>query len=186
MPSIFNRIDATMKDRLGEVGVANFVKGLPPAKVHAADGRVLSEVFRSPLGGPGVRIKGVFDTVLQLESGGFVVVDLKTIKASPNLAATYANQLHAYAFALENPEIPANRLFPVERLGLITFEPERFTTRDDGSAALVGTNTWVEIPKGFPSFFSFLNLVIEVLTCDEAPQSGRNCPVCQYLNRVTG
>ncbi|MFX5747681.1 hypothetical protein ABTE19_22410, partial [Acinetobacter baumannii] len=70
--------------------------------------------------------------MLQLESGGFVVVDLKTIKASPNLAATYANQLHAYAFALENPEIPANRLFPVERLGLITFEPERFTTRDDG------------------------------------------------------
>jgi len=184
MPSIFNRIDQSMKDRLEEVGVVNFVSGAPAAKVFKSDGRVASATYRSHEDRPGVRIKGVYDTVLALDEGGYALVDLKTIAVSPKLASTYSTQLHAYAFALENPELPDQVVAPIQQLGLIAFEPQRFTSRDDGSSALVGKNTWVEVPRNDQGFFSFLDQIVDLLAANEAPQPGEYCPLCQYVARI--
>jgi hypothetical protein len=184
MPSLFNRIDQTMKMRMEEVGLASFVLDAPASKVLRSDGRVLSAVYRSRNGGPGVRIKGIYDTVLALEDGGFALVDLKTTASSPKLIYTYYSQLHAYAFALEQAETPEQVVAPIKRLGLIAFEPLRFTSREDGSAALVGKNTWLEVPRDDQPFFAFLDSVVELLAADEPPPSGRFCQLCQYLERM--
>ena len=106
MQSLFSRIDQSMKKRLEEVGVSKFVLEAPASKVFRSDGRVSSAVYRSRNGGPGVRIKGIYDTVLALEDGGYALVDLKTTACSPKLFYTYYSQLHAYAFALEQAETP--------------------------------------------------------------------------------
>ena len=142
MPSIFNVIDGSMKRRLNEVPISDFVAGAPDSLVHNHDGRVCSKIYESRFG-VGLVVNGIYDTVLELAEGGFALVDLKTIKVTPRLALTYSMQLHAYAWGLENSSNEANKLFPIKELGLITFEPERFTSRSDSSSALIGKNTWV-------------------------------------------
>ena len=184
MPSVFNVIDATMKQRLNEVPITDFVSGAPESKVFNHDGRVLSKVYESRFG-IGLKIKGIYDTVLELAEGDFALVDLKTIKASPKLASTYSRQLHAYAWAMENSSIEENKLFPVSQLGLITFEPGRFTSRSDGSSALVGKNTWVQVERNDEQFLSFMNNIAEMLASETCPGSGKYCPICQYLDRIS-
>lgn len=184
MPSVFNVIDGSMKRRLNEVPISEFVNGVPESKVFNHDGRVCSKVYESRVG-VGLTIKGIYDTVLELADGNFALVDLKTIKASPKLASTYSMQLHGYAWAMENPSIEENKLFPVSQLGLITFEPGRFTSRSDGSSALVGKNTWVPVERNDDQFLSFLNNIAEVLASETMPPSGRFCSACQYLERIS-
>jgi len=184
MPTVFNVIDGSMKRRLNEVPISEFVSGAPESRVYRHDGRVLSSVYHSRADGPGIQIKGIYDTVLELNDGGFALVDLKTIKVSPKLASTYSLQLHAYAFAMENPFIEENRLVPVSKLGLITFGPERFTSRGDGCSALVGQNHWVEVEKNEESFLKFLDRVADLLDSDTPPGSGKYCSTCQYLERI--
>ncbi len=183
MPSVFNVIDGSMKRRLNEVPITKFVSGAPASRVHNHDGRVLSAVYQSSFG-VGLIIKGIYDTVLELADGGFALVDLKTIKVSPKLASNYEMQLHSYSWALENPSVEENRLFPVSRLGLIAFAPCKFTTRSDGASALIGQNHWVEVERNDDAFFAFLDQVAEVLASDTPPASGRFCPTCQYMERI--
>lgn len=183
MPSVFNVIDSSMKCRLNEVPINQFVSGAPISRVFRHDGRVSSQIYWSK-SGIGVTVKGIYDTVLELEDGSFALVDLKTIKPSPKLATTYSMQLHAYAWAVENPAIDENRLFPVSRLALIAFAPERFTSRSDGSSALVGRNTWVEVEGNYEQFFAFLDFVAELLASDTCPPAGKFCPTCNYMNRL--
>jgi len=181
MPRVFNTIDSKMKDRLGDAPLHEFVCGAPEARVHSFDGRVLSEVYRSRSGGPGIRIKGIYDTVLSLRTGAFGIVDLKTSDVCPKLAETYGRQLHGYAFALEHPESKLNRLAPIERLGLIAFEPTRFASRSDGTAALVGRNVWVEIARHDNAFFTYLDEVAMLLDSEVLPAPGENCSYCRFL-----
>lgn len=182
-PSVFTTIDSEMKNRLDSVPISEFVSGAPESRVHNHDGRVLSQVYQSKFGTK-LQIKGVYDTVLELGQGGYCLVDLKTIKPTPKLAATYSLQLHSYMFALENPAIEEDRLAPVSRLGLITFGPNRFTSRSDGASALVGQNHWLEVERSDESFFGFLDQVAELLDSDTPPGSGKYCSTCQYLERI--
>lgn len=184
MPKVFNVIDATMKARMGETALSGFVSGAPNARVHSNDGRVLSQVYQSRNGGPGIRIRGVYDTLFELNSGGYAIVDLKTISVSPKLARTYASQLNAYAWALENPSAEANRLAPIGRMALIAFEPTRFTSRPDSASALVGRNVWIEVERDDQSFFAFLDQIVEVLASETPPAPGKYCSTCKYLERI--
>ena len=173
-----------MKRRLNEVPISDFVAGAPDSLVHNHDGRVCSKIYESRFG-VGLVVNGIYDTVLELAEGGFALVDLKTIKVTPRLALTYSMQLHAYAWGLENSSNEANKLFPIKELGLITFEPERFTSRSDSSSALIGKNTWVRVERNDQVFLSFLDQVAELLASETCPSSGKYCTSCQYLDRIS-
>src|SRR5207249_9840180 len=89
-------------------------------------------------------------------------------------------QLHAYAYALENPSPGQFALGPVSKLGLLVFEPSIFTNRNGGHASLGGGLSWIEIPRDDAFFFRFLDEVLSVLDQPSPPAGAPSCEWCQY------
>lgn len=93
----------------------------------------------------------------------------------------YSRQLHAYAFCLENPAPGALRLAPIERLGLLVFEPDLFLNVCSLRGALSGLFSWIEIRRDHRSFLDFLGRVVTLLDRPSVPEPALDCPWCRYL-----
>jgi hypothetical protein len=132
-------------------------------------------------------IRGRLDTAIQLDDGGYAVVEFQ---AGENLqyASSYARQLHCYAYALEHAAPGAASLAPVTRLGIILFEPERFARGDRGLGVLAGGLSWIDIPRDDALLFGFLAEALAVLERADAPGGAPMCDWCVYrdASRRTG
>ncbi len=128
-----------------------------------------------------VYIKGRFDIVVELDDGSYGVIDFKTGKANEEKIALYANQLHAYAYALEHPATEALELRPVTLLGLLYFTPDDCHPVHDESPrqSLIGPLEWYPIEKDETSFLSFMETVVEILA-GPVPDPDPSCDWCRY------
>lgn len=187
-PKIFNVIDKAMKDFLMGVPSGRWAAGVPAGKFHAADGWVQSKPISLPGRASSFYIRGIFDTVLELESGGFAVVDFKTSTISASSAVKYGRQLHAYAFALERAAPGEMALTPIPALGLLVYQPNAFATDGAAAASLAGQLGWMSIPRDDDAFVRFLDEVLGVLDLPEPPPPGRDCNFCRFreASRTTG
>jgi hypothetical protein len=129
-------------------------------------------------------IKGKFDTVVKFSDGSYGVIDFKTSETKSEYVSLYSRQLHAYAYALENPASGQLLLAPVTRLGLIVYGPEVFSSDKIDSALLRGKLSWFEIRRDDKAFLDFLKEVISVLEQSSAPGGSPSCEWCNY--RDTG
>lgn len=137
------------------------------------------------------------DCLVRFDDGTFGVVDFKTSQAAKS-SSMYARQLHAYAFAVENPSEQSELVQgTVSDMALVVYTPNEFhtpTTANGGiAAALTGKLTYVHVPRDDDAFLKFLGEVLDVLTLQEAPpppppSKGRwggshsSCPYCQFLH----
>lgn len=186
MPSIFVRIDSAMKGFFMGRRVEEVVPTLPPG-VFAHSGRVVeSRPYLPARGGPGLFVRGPFDTVLAFDDGTHAVIDFKTSSQKTENVAKYARQLHAYAYALERPAPGAFALPRVERMGLLVYEPAAFEMRLDGRATLAGSVRWIEIRKDEASFLRFLDEVADVLASPEPPTHANGCAWCAFRDKTRG
>ncbi len=110
-------------------------------------------------------IRGTLDVVVRLDDGGYALVDL-VIGQGERLRA-HDRRLQACAYALEHPAAGAPVLGPVTRLGVLVFEPEKFSAEAGGVGALTGGLSWIEIPRDDGRLFGFLAEALSVL---ERPQ----------------
>jgi hypothetical protein len=108
------------------------------------------------------------------------VIDFKTTKPSPRHIPFYSRQLHAYAYALENPAPGKLALAPVTELGLICFEPSAMEPLTGGRLSYAGQATWLACPKDYARFLSFIDQVLAVLDRPEPPPSSPVCVWCRY------
>ncbi|MFQ5801553.1 MAG: PD-(D/E)XK nuclease family protein [Candidatus Methylomirabilales bacterium] len=133
-------------------------------------------------------LRGRFDTVIKFDDGTYGVMDFKTSEAKPNQVSLYARQLHAYAYALENPAPRKLGLSPITRLGLLVFQPARFSHDRAGKASLAGNLTWLEIPRDDAAFLQFVDDVLSILERPAPPDGAPSCEWCQYreASRQTG
>lgn len=115
-------------------------------------------------------------------------MDFKTAQAKPEFLAFYGRQLHAYAFALENPAPRTIGLAPISKLGLLVVEPADMDQTADGRIAYLGKVTWQEIPLNLTGFQAFLGEVLGVLELPAPPPAHEKCSFCQYreLARQSG
>jgi hypothetical protein len=98
----------------------------------------------------------------------------------------YGRQLHAYAYALENPEAGALHLTPVSKLGLIFFQPDSFEQWDLTRQLFVGRAVWIEVGRNDASFIRFIDEVLRLLGSDAPPPSAADCSWCNYRSRMKG
>lgn len=180
MPSIFVRIDSAMKGFFMGRRVEDVVPSLPPGAFAHAGRVVESRPYVPARGGPGLYVRGPFDTVLAFDDGTHAIIDFKTSSQKPENVAKYARQLHAYAYALENPAPGAFALPRVERMGLLVYEPADFEMRPEGPATLAGSVQWIEIAKSEAGFLRFLDEVAEVLASPEPPAPADGCAWCRF------
>jgi hypothetical protein len=133
-------------------------------------------------------IRGAFDTAVRLDDGGYALVELALGPLEADAAAALGRGLLACAHALEHPAAGATALGPVTRLGLLVFEPEKFSAEAGGVGALTGGLTWLEIPREDARLLGFLAEVLSTLERPLPPGGTPLCPWCVYrdVSRRTG
>ena len=187
-PSIFTRIDRLMKTFFYQLPANEISPQLPPGKVAFADKWVYSAPITSPHHSASCYIRGIFDTVLLFDDQSYAVVDFKTTQPKSEHIEFYSRQLHAYAYALENPGQGKFSLAPVTTLGLLCVEPVEMTRTVYGNLAYEGQVTWLDCPKDERAFLEFIAQVLEVLNQPEPPPTNPDCGFCTYRqqSRETG
>jgi len=183
-PRIFSRIDQLMKDFYRNQPAASISDTLPQGVIRFADRWVVSQPVQLPGHAHSAYIKGRFDSVIEFADGSFGIVDFKTSEPRPEHVAFYSRQLHAYAYALENPAEKALRLAPVSRLGLLCVEPVTMSGDVIDRLAYVGEVTWLDCPKDEAGFLGFIDGVLSVLEDPQPPPPAENCAFCQYRDQA--
>jgi hypothetical protein len=189
-PRIVARIDAQLRASCEGRRTETLAPEMPPGGFELGERWVESRPLDVHLP-DAVRqclVRGRLDTVVRLDDGSWAVVDFKTSEGCLEDVPRYARQLHAYAWALEHPAPGALALDPVTRLGLLVFEPEKFTREAGGLGALTGGLSWIEIPRDDGMLFGFLAEVLSVLERPEPPGGAPLCEWCVYrdASRRTG
>lgn len=180
MPAIFNRIDKLMKDFFQNKPTGEICGDLPDGVVRFGEKWVTSQPIVLPNHSTQCVLKGKFDTVVEFVDASFGVVDFKTSEAKPAHIPFYGHQLHAYAYALENPAPGKLSLSPISKLGLLVVEPTLMDKTADGKIAYIGKVTWLACPRDDQKFFAFLDQVLTLLEQSEPPQPSPNCVWCAY------
>lgn len=122
-------------------------------------------------------IRGRFDVLLKMDSGPYAIVDLKTADRNEKHIPLYSRQLHAYAYALENPAPGALSLAPIERLGLLVFCPSRFDCAPGSQGQLAGGMDWIEVMRSDADFMELMKEVLAMLS-HPCPPPSPNCEWC--------
>jgi len=188
MATIFKKIDSGMNTFFSGKRIEEIIPGFKPGIVQYGERRVESMPIKIPGEEDTCYIKGRFDTVIRFDDGSYAVIDFKTSNVKPENVSVYGRQLHAYAHCLENPAPGSLSLKPITKLGLIVYQPDKFTAGSIDSALLTGKLAWQEIPRNDKSFIDFLKQVMAVLKRTEPPGGEPSCRYCNYRDaaRRTG
>ena len=187
-PKIFGTIDLLMKAIYLDQPTKKISPDLPDGKAILSGRWVTSEPFNAGTHRNTIFISGIFDTLVQFDDGAYGIVDFKTTRPAPGHIPFYSRQLHAYAYALENPEVGKLHFQPVERLGLLCFDPSNMFEDPPAILNLSGQASWVECPLDKEGFLNFLEEVLTLLEQPEAPDASPDCSFCAYREstRATG
>jgi len=183
MPGIFSAIAGRQKGFYADKRTEAFCPALPPGKVILGEKWVESKALAGS-NGHSCYIKGKFDAVLEFDDGSYGVIDFKTASPSDKKAEMYGRQLHAYAYALENPGVDALHLAPVKKLGLIFFEPDTFDQQSPERQFFSGRVIWTEVARNDDSFTQFISEVMQIIGSEAPPQPGSDCAWCRYRDET--
>ncbi len=129
-------------------------------------------------------IRGRFDIVIEFEDKTYGVIDFKTGKPNEKSLNLYKRQLHAYAYALENPAPGALKLSPVTKMGLLYFYPSKIDQESIEWLSYQAQIHWQEIPKDEGWFLEFVDEVLGVLESPQPPAPSPNCQWCGYIDKL--
>lgn len=130
-------------------------------------------------------INGRFDIVVEFKDKTFGVIDFKTGTPKDAYSSLYGRQLHAYAYALENPAPGALKLAPVTWLGLLYFPPIRTLQNGDiGKLLYEAEIHWVKTERDDNNFLNFIDEVLTFLENPTPPEPSQNCNWCNYVKTV--
>lgn len=184
MPAIFTRIATLLKRRYDLRDTKDLVNDLPAGKLSYGERYVRSSVIRLPGLEASCYISGRVDMVATFDDKSYGVIDFKTGSAKEENSALFGRQLHAYAYALEHPEVGALSLRPVVKLGLAYFYPSSISQPSLGRVSYDAEIQWVPIDKSEESFLNFMREVLELLSSPEPPPLNPSCQWCAYIDRI--
>lgn len=179
-PKIFGRIDNLMKAYFNGKPATEISPQLPHGQVLFGERWVTSTPITFPNRSTSAYLRGKFDSVVAFTDGSFGVVDFKTSEPRPEHVPFYSRQLHAYAYALENPKQGSFALFPITRLGLLCVEPVDMSRGTSGQIAYIGEATWLDCPRDDVWFLSFIENILGVLESPHPPTPSDSCGYCSY------
>jgi hypothetical protein len=179
-PSIFSKIDVAMKHRFAGDEWHSIGPSQPSFKIAHNEQMIRSTPIILPNRDVRIVLRGKFDSVLTFRDSRTVVCDFKTAPVRPEHLDKYWVQLHAYAYALENPALGSLSIPKVDGLGLAVFDPGVFEHDANNGAALSGAFQWIDMARDDDRFTSFVDDVAAVLERPEPPEAGGTCPYCQF------
>ncbi len=184
LPSIFSRIASLLKSHYDGKHTRELHPHLPPGTVKYGEKYVKSKYIELPGHQHKYFISGRFDIVIEFEDNTYGVVDFKTGNPNKEYHGLYSRQLHAYAYALENPASDALKLFPVTKMGLLYFYPSKVNQGIVERLFYEFEIQWIEINKEEPRFLEFVGEVLSVLELPTPPDSSPDCQWCNYISTL--
>lgn len=184
LPSIFSRIAGLLKNHYDGKHTRELHPSLPPGIVKYGEKYVKSKPISVPDCQHTCFINGRFDIVVEFDDGTYGVVDFKTGNPNEEYGSLYSRQLHAYAYALKNPEPGALGLSPVTKMGLLYFYPSKVKQETVGWLFYESEIKWIEIPREDAKFLAFIKEVLNMLELPTPPEGSTDCQWCRYVGRL--
>jgi Topoisomerase DNA binding C4 zinc finger/PD-(D/E)XK nuclease superfamily len=186
LPGVFTIIANLQKNHYSERRTEEFCPQLPPGIVTYGEQRVQSIPIKFDDLESTCFIAGRFDVVAELDDGSFAVLDFKTGNPSEDKVGMYGRQLHAYAFALENPVKGALKLHPISRMGLLYYTPDTCDFLGNNRQVLGGRMSWHEVKRDDAAFHRFLHEVVSLLDGPLPDPDSETCDWCSYRSEIIG
>lgn len=124
------------------------------------------------------KILGIYDLLAHYEDGSVGIIDCKVSDSERDNGEFYAPQLEAYAHALENPD--KGKPFPVSSMGLLVWKLNGVAETADGAHGFGVTQRYLPVERDSAKFNLLLEELVDVIE-GEFPDSGPECPTCNYL-----
>lgn len=174
IPGVFMRMNSLLQNTVQGMRLTDINLDLPEGVIEVKEGFLRSVPFPSV---DDCFISGRFDVLSTLSDGTYAVIDFKITNPKEGQAQEFANQLHAYKFALENP---ANGAVPrkISKMGLVTVSPNSVSFID-GQVVFKTAPAWIPIEEDMTSFFSLISDISSLLNGQE-PQPTEKCAWCIY------
>ena len=124
----------------------------------------------------GIETWGYIDGLIELESGGYAILDIKTTNATQWVIKNYALQLNTYAHCLKDS-------YNIEELGILTFSGQRFGSNCDDQSGIVGPCAWHHIPIQPWVLTDAINEVRPILKLNSPPKQTPDCENCRFYTQ---
>jgi len=179
-PSIFGAIDRLMKAQFAGHPASDLDASLPPGVVTVTEQWIESLPISLSGHVQACFIRGKLDAIIEFSDGSYGVVDFKTSAPTQAQIPFYSRQLHAYAYALQNPAPGRVSRSPISRLGLYVETPHATLASTTSEISFHFRSTWLEVPYLESGFLDFIDQVLALLELPEPPPAGESCTYCQY------
>jgi len=131
----------------------------------------------------GIQLHGYIDGLMELENGGYCLIDLKTTQKTKWIVKNYALQVCCYHAALVAPADGAPSYAPIECMGLLAFVGERFGVNHPGTAGVVGALQWHAVRYNRRLVIDAVNRAANLLASDTPPDGNPNCEWCAFYEK---
>ncbi|HMS22991.1 MAG TPA: PD-(D/E)XK nuclease family protein [Candidatus Levybacteria bacterium] len=173
-PSMFGRINKLLQDSIMGNNLNSIHPELPSGIISIQEGFLRSIPIP---GATNCYIQGRFDILTRLDDGTYTVIDFKiTPPDEEKLLDKYSSQLHAYKFALENPE--KGDPVQISKLGIVSVNPEEMRL-EGGKIIFTAVPRYHEVKTDMNTFYSLISDISKVLEGDK-PLPTESCGLCRY------
>lgn len=172
-PSMFGRINKLLQDSIMGQNLQSINESLPSGIIEIQEGFLRSIPVPAA---PNVYLQGRFDILTKLDDGTYTIIDFKITNPDDEKVQKYANQLHAYKFALENPHL--GKPVKISKMGIVSVNPEEMKLVD-GKIQFTAVPRFHEVKEDMDSFFSLLKDISQVLD-GPVPAETATCGLCKY------
>jgi len=184
IPAIFSKIASLLYHYYDGKKAEGLHSTLPPGTIKYGERFIESANIRIPGHDDTCYIKGKFDVVIQFDDGTYGVFDYKTGNPESEYSKLYSRQLHAYAYALENPAYGSLNLSPVSKIGLLYFYPTQVSQENIEWLYYNAKIHLVDIERNDQSFLNFIGEVLTLLESPNYPESSPDCSWCKYIREI--
>lgn len=184
LPAIFSKIAGLLKNHYDGKRTEELHLNLPSGTMKYGEKWLESQNLQLPGHNDTCYIKGRFDVVIEFDDGTFGVIDYKTGNPESEYSEFYSRQLHAYAYALENPAYGSLQLSPVSLLGLLYFYPTQVSQDNIELLSYDAKIHLIEIERNDQGFMDFIGEILTLLESSEYPESAPKCKWCKYIREL--
>lgn len=175
-PAMFGRINNLLQNSIMGMNLKDVHPDLPSGIIEIQEGYMVSK----PIDGTECYISGRFDILSRLDDGTYAVIDFKITTPEEEKIQKYSSQLHAYKFALENPNNGKAPL-KISKLGIVSVLPEKMKLVE-GKIVFTAQPKWHPVKEDMDSFYKMVKEISTLLNGDLPPVSD-TCSLCVYRKK---
>lgn len=172
-PAMFGRINKLLQDSVIGKNLQEISNDMPSGIIDRQEGFIKS----TQIPDTNCYLNGRYDLLIKLNDGTFAIIDFKiTTPDEDQILKKYATQLHAYKYALENPN--EGNPVKISKLGIVSVHPSEMKLINK-KIIFTSTPTWHPVIEDMDRFLEMIKKIDLVLN-GSLPEPSKTCNLCMY------